>query len=114
MIIKDRMAIKLPFNFYQFHEEGQNELVTSMAPAVLFSWPISQNSDFTSGIQYQHSFQEDYADQLGFSFGFRLSKDVDIWSVRPELGLQTEPSSFSFFYFNYGVAFFYNFNLNKN
>lgn len=112
MVIDKVLSFKLPFNYY--FDNGSSTV--SLAPAALGTLPVSNNFDMTGGIQYQHFFDEDINNYLGASLGFGFSQNLDVWSLRPEVGFQT-PAGDSFgdvFFLNYGVAFLYNFNLNKD
>jgi hypothetical protein len=39
---------------------------------------------------------------------------MDVWSIRPEFGWQSTLKEGDGSYFNYGLAFIYNFNLGAN
>lgn len=109
MIVDEVLSAKLPISAYI--PDGGEESVLAIAPAVLASVPVSNNSDVTFGTQFQIPFNDDYDPYFGLSFGLGLSTDKDVWSIRPEMGFQSNLMTEGNNFFNYGIAFLYNFNL---
>jgi hypothetical protein len=112
MLIDRKLSVKLPLNWY--HSAQEENIVFAIAPAVLGTLPISENFDLTGGIQYQHPFEEAFDGFFGLTFGIGASSNMDVWSIRPEFGWQSTLKEGDGSYFNYGLAFIYNFDLGAN
>jgi hypothetical protein len=121
MVIEDILSVKLPFNYYFNTESGDEAFKEwAIAPAVLGTLPVNENFDLTGGIQYQHFFENEIENFLGFSLGLGFSSNLEQWAIRPEIGLQLPMANQStgvefadYTAINFGIAFLYNFNLIK-
>jgi len=103
--ITNRLAGSLPFGVYAAQGE-EPTFVTS--PRVIASYPFDNHIELTCSAKADLFFEEDSDIPLGFTFGLGLSRDLNIWALRPEAGYMINPGG-SGTSFTFGIGLNYNF-----
>lgn len=103
-IYKNKIAASIPLSFY-YGNEGK---LFTLSPKIILTQPISQYLDISlipkMEIAVGGSFERFYS----VSIGFGVSKNLQKWAIRPELGLHHKLSSSSAVW-SYGLGFQYKF-----
>ncbi len=83
---KGNLALSLPFGLLF----GEGESVFILSPTLMYTGRVNQNFDIslssTANIPTENTNV-----RVDFNLGFGISKDVDKWAVRPELGIHFNP-----------------------
>jgi hypothetical protein len=88
-LIKDRLAFYVPAMIVIGDEEGVDRDITAWQfhPTVLYSYPIKRDKlDFNISGKYIFNENKYIGDSWALNAGFSLSKDLDKWAIRPEVG----------------------------
>ena len=87
-IIPNRIAAALPFSLF-FGEQSQTWAVS---PMLLFTLPNASNTfEATFGARSDLFPEEENGLLFSFNLGFGWSKNLDQWSIRPDLGVVFGP-----------------------
>lgn len=101
-LIKDRLAFGLPI--WAFLGEGASSYGISPMLLLALTPPSAKKFEVNLGLRSDFSFDEDLDNTFGLNLGFGLSKDLNKWAVRPDLGLYIGSGSGAFEY-SLGLGF---------
>ena len=75
-------------------------------PTVLFTLPVNQNIEINPSAKWLMPLGEDGEHLMALNLGAALSSDLNIWAVRPEVGLLYDPgTSGRYIHFSIGLSF---------
>ncbi len=111
--IKNVLALKIPVNMYSMkYQDGDQESLFNISPTLLATWPVSQQFEVGMSVTYQ-SGVPGYQSIFSTGIGMGISKNLDRWAIRPEIGYSVDLEYSDHKYVNFGIGFTYNFDLNK-
>ena len=96
--------LSAPFShFWRITKAGGN---WQLHPSALFTIPISDNVEINPSTKWLMPLSENGSHFVAFNLGAAMSSDLNIWAVRPEVGLLYDPGTKGrYIHFSIGFSF---------